>query len=464
MRTAILERLTPSLCDAVAERNDSEDVLRELERANLFVVPLDGSRAWFRYHHLFRDLLLTQLGRYAADLIPDLHRRASTWYAERGFTTDAIRHAIEAGDVYYAADELDQHWLDIYSSGQATLLLDWIGQLPEDLIVEHPGLALARAGIARAIGRFDEVEPWLQRAEAADPDAPALGFASSLASGVALGRSLYRLALGDVAGALAWGQRAVELEQAQGSTEPTTANYFLGVARFFDEPEQAEPLLAGYLAAVPPGAADVRRYFAQALLAEVHILRGDVEGGERLAHEALELARAQQLEEHPPTQQVHVALGAALHARGDLEAAEEEFERAAALAHRGGDRPENAHALVWLARVRADQDDAGGARVALDAANDFTTGGSVHQRAVAALEEELAAAPWRPRAPETEALSEAELRLLRLFPGDLTYREMAQHLYVSLNTVRTHSKQIRRKLGASTRAEAVSRARELDLI
>jgi LuxR family transcriptional regulator, maltose regulon positive regulatory protein len=463
MRTAILERLTASLCDAVAERSDSDEMLRQLERANLFVVPLDSSRVEFRYHHLFRDLLLTQLERYAADMLPDLHRRASTWYADRGFMVEAIGHAIDAGDVNYAADELDRHWLDLYSAGQATLILDWIDRLPGDVIAEHPGLALARAGMARAIGRLDEVEPWLQRAEAAAGDAPAVGFASSLAGGVALGRSLYRLALGDVAGALTWGERAVELERRQGSPEPTTANYFLGVVRFFEEPEDAEPLLTGYLASVPPGAEDVRRYFAQALLAEVHILRGDVEGGERLAQESLELARAQQLEEHPPTQQVHVAFGAARHARGDLDAAEEEFERAAALAHRGGDRVENAHALVWLARVRADQGDLGGALAALEAAAGFTVGGSAHQRAVAGLEQELGAAPGR-RPTESASLSDAELRVLRLFPSDLSYREMAEHLYVSFNTVRTHSQRIRRKLAVSTRAEAVTRARELGLI
>jgi LuxR family maltose regulon positive regulatory protein len=463
MRTAILERMTPPLCDAVAERADSAEILRELERANLFVVPLDDRRAWFRYHHLFRDLLLTQLERHAADVIPDLHRRASTWYAEHNFTMEAIDHALAARDVNYAADELDQHWLDLYSAGQATKLLEWIDSLPDEVILDHPGLALTRAGIARAIGRLDEVEPWLQRAEAAAADAPSPGFASSLAGGAALARSLYRLAMGDVDGALEWAQRAIELEHARRAGEPTTAKYFLGVVMFFEEPGRAEPLLSGYLASVPPGTEDARRYFAQALLAEVQVLRGDIDGGERLAREALELVRSHQLEEHPPTEQVHVALGAALHARGDLEAAEEEFERASALAHRGGDRVENAHALVWLARARADQGDLRSARAALDDAESFTVGGSAHRRTVATLEHQLGASP-RPPPEEERALSEAELRVLRLLIGDLSYREIAAQLYVSLNTVRTHSHRIRRKLGVSTRSEAVARARALGLI
>ena len=464
MRTAVLERLTGPLCDAVAERGDSEEMLQELERANLFVVPLDDSHVWFRYHHLFRDLLFRQLQRHAPDVVCDLHRRASTWYAEHGFTIDAIGHALDAGDVNYAASELEQHWLELYSAGQATLILDWIDRLPDEVITDHAGLALARAGIARSIGRLDEVEPWLQRAEAAAADSPAVGFASSLAGGAALSRAAYRLAMGDVAGALDWARRAAALEQDRDSPESISVKYFLGLVTFFDEPARAGQLLTDYLDTVPAGVEDVRRSFAQALLAEVLVRGGDIDGGERLARQALELAQAHQLEEHPGTDQAHIALGAALRARGDLEASEEQFERAAALAHRGGDRTDNAHVLLWLARVRADQGDLTGARAALDDSKAFTLGGSAHRRDAIALEQQLSAASQRPRPPENDALSDAELRVLRLFPGDLSYREMAQHLYVSHDTIRTHSKRIRRKLNASTRAEAVTRARELDLI
>lgn len=278
MRTAILDRLTASLCDAVAERDDSDDMLREPERANLFVVPLEGSRRWFRYHRLFRDLPRSQLERYAPEVVPDLHRRASTWYAAHGFTVEAIDHAIAAGDVNYAAAELDRQWLDLYSAGQSATILDWIDRLPDDVLADYPTLALARAGIARAIGRLDEVEPWLQRAEAAAGDAPTVGFGTSVASGAALGRSMYRLALGDVDGAIAAGRQVVELERSRSPLEPTTANYFLGVVLFFDDPAEAEPLLHGFLERSSPGVDDVRRYFAQALLAE-----------------ALEVARARQL-------------------------------------------------------------------------------------------------------------------------------------------------------------------------
>jgi LuxR family maltose regulon positive regulatory protein len=467
MRTAVLTRLTGSLCDAVAERESSDAVLLELERANLFVVALDPAHEWFRYHHLFRQLLLRQLERFAPDLIPDLHRRASTWLAAHGLMVDAIDHAITAGDVHYAADEIERRWLEFYSTGQATTLLALIDRLPAEAIAAHPVLALARAGVARALGRLDEVEGWLSRAEEAPADASARGLGSSIASGAALVRSMYRLALGDALGAVSWGRRALELEPVEGSREHATAGYFLGIAMFYSDPEEAVPLLRNYVAVIPAGEDDVRRYFAMALLAEQYTLRGELETARELADQALQLARARELEEHPSTDQVHVALGALQWAEGGLEIAEEHLERALALARRGGDRVEQAHALAWLARVRADQGDLAGARKALHSAREVApeAGGSILPGLVGSIERDLSSRKQlHDKHRSDEPPSAAELRVLRLFPTDLSYREIAAQLFVSHDTVRTHSRRVRNKLGASTRAEAVARARELGLL
>ncbi|MBV9001046.1 MAG: AAA family ATPase [Solirubrobacterales bacterium] len=467
MRTAILERLTGSLCDAVAQGSDSAEVLRELERANLFVVALDPGREWFRYHQLFRNLLVRQLRRFAPDLIPDLHRRASHWFADRGFLVEAIEHGIAAGDMHWAADELERHWLAFYSSGQATTVIGWIDRLPNEAIEAHPVLALVRAGIGRALGRFEEVEPWLARAEQAPGDAPAPGMASTLASGVALVRSMYRLGLGDVSGAVDWGRRALALEPVEGSSERATAGYFLGVALFYRDPQQAEPLLREYLRVVPAGEQDVRRYFAIALLAEAHALRGELEAADRLADDAFAVARAGGLMEHPPTEEVHAARGAVLLATGRLESAEQQFERSILLARRGGDKLECAHALVWLARLRARQGDRAGGRSALDEARRLLRelDGSSLRSLLDLAWRELGETDDRAElSPSDESLTEAELRVLRLLPTDLSYREIAREMYVSLNTVRTHAQHIRRKLGASSRADSVARARQLDLL
>lgn len=468
MRTAILTRLTGPLCDAIVQREESDLILRELERANLFVVALDPAHEWFRYHHLFRELLLRQLRRFAPELIPDLHRRASTWLAEHGFMVDAIDHAITAGDVHYAADEIERRWLEFYSTGQATTLLDWIDQLPPETIDAHPVLALARAGVARAMGRLDEVEDWLARAESAPAPAhtSARGLGSSIASGVALARAMHRLALGDGPGAVSWARQALALEPDEGSTEQATASYFLGIALFYSDPDEAEPLLRKYLAVLPSGQQAVRRYYAMALLAEHHAIRGELGEAERLAGEALQVARANGLEEHPPTEQVHVALGAVHLARGMVGRADEELERAVALAGRGGDRVEHAHALAWLARVRSDQRDPTGARDALRRARELVpdAGRSILQIPVHTVEQRLGQTS-RPHVTQQsdQQLTEAELRVLRLLQTDLSYREIAAELFLSHNTVRTHTRNLRTKLGAASRAEAVTRARQLGL-
>jgi len=196
-------------------------------------------------------------------------------------------------------------------------------------------------------------------------------------------------------------------------------------------------------------------------------VRGELEAASRLASQALNVARRQQLEEHPPTEQVHVALGIVALERGELDAAEDELERAVRLARRGGDRLEVAHALVWLARFRARRGEADQGQDALAVARNLLPelGDSAMRSLVRALEAELAARqPAEPGPVDGDPVSEAELRVLRLLSGDLSYREIGQHLHLSLNTVRTHALHLRHKLGASTRIGVVARARERGLL
>jgi LuxR family transcriptional regulator, maltose regulon positive regulatory protein len=465
MRTSILERLCGPLADAVSQRTDGAEMLLELERSNLFVIPLDAERQWFRYHHLFRGLLARQLERFAPDAIADLHRRASSWFADEGDVAGMIEHAIPAGDLHVAASALERHWLALYSDGRATTLVRWIDALPEDVIEEHPDLALARYGVARAMGRFENAEHWLGIAERAAERADSLPRRAALLARVARQRSFGALARAEVADAVQWARRAVDL-LAQDGEELSTARYFLGVALFFGgDREEAVALLQGYVTDVPPGEQDVRRYFAMALVAEGCALRGELAEADALVAAVFAIIAERSLEEHPPTEQVHVAAGIVALAHEAVEAAEAHFERAAALARRGGDRIEIAHALAWLGTARARQGDREGAREALDRALDVLGGKTVPglEEPLEALARELGEAGAAPAADD-QPLSDAELRVLHLLPTDLTYREIATELYLTLNTVRTHAGRIRRKLGASTRDEAVGRARERGLL
>ncbi len=270
MRTAVLERLSSSLCDAVVARRDSADMLAALERSNLFVVPLDAERRWFRYHTLFRAMLVRQLERFAPEAVADLHRRASAWFSDHGDLHGTIEHAICAGDVHVAADALRRHWLALYSGGQASELIAWIDRLPAETLAGYPELALARAGVARAMGRIDEVDPWLDRAERLAREAHDERERRELLAGVARQRAMRRLSLADVGEAVRLARAAVAL-RPEDSPEAVSERFFLAVCLFWTgSTRECETLLRAYLAAVEPGEQDVRRVFALALLALAH--------------------------------------------------------------------------------------------------------------------------------------------------------------------------------------------------
>jgi LuxR family maltose regulon positive regulatory protein len=464
MRTAVLERLSSSLCDAVVARRDSADMLAALVRSNLFVVPLDAERRWFRYHTLFRAMLVRQLERFAPETVADLHRRASAWFSDHGDLHGTIEHAICAGDVHVAADALRRHWLALYSGGQASELIAWIDRLPAETLAGYPELALARAGVARAMGRIDEVDLWLDRAERLAREAQDERERRELLAGVARQRAMRRLSLADIGEAVRLARAAVAL-RPEDSPEAVSERFFLAVCLFWTgSTRECETLLRAYLGAVEPGEQDVRRVFALALLALAHAARGELDRAELLADESLATSVARGLSEHPPTEIVYVASGIVRLARDDVEGAEERLEHAATLARRGGDRVEIAQSLLWLGRCRARAGDTGGAADALDAARTQLEGARVPGlvRLEDALEAELreAGAADAVAVEDGRALSDAELGALALLPGTLTYRQIAERLGLEPDGVRA----IRRKLGAVTRDEAVTAARRLELI
>jgi ATP/maltotriose-dependent transcriptional regulator MalT len=141
--TAILERLSASLCDAVTDSNDSAEMLAELERANMFMLPLDNQRSWYRYHHLFADFLRRTLRRERPEVLSGLHRRAYRWYAANDMIGEAVGHAIEAGDWERTAEFVESGWLDALKLGRVRTIIDWIERLPKEVSDRHPQLHIA---------------------------------------------------------------------------------------------------------------------------------------------------------------------------------------------------------------------------------------------------------------------------------------------------------------------------------
>jgi LuxR family maltose regulon positive regulatory protein len=145
LQTAILDRLTGSLCDAVTQGTESQQVLEALEASNLFLVPLDEERCWYRYHHLFADLLRQRLQRERPELVPELHRRASGWYKQKGHLPEAVGHLLGAQDFERAAHQDEQVAWSLLARGEMTTLLGWLETLHNDVQRGRPQLRVLRA-------------------------------------------------------------------------------------------------------------------------------------------------------------------------------------------------------------------------------------------------------------------------------------------------------------------------------
>lgn len=170
--TSVLPELSAALCDTVTGRSDSHQILELLDRSNLFLIPLDDQRRWFRYHHLFADALRAQLLSTQGQRVPPLHRAAARWYTGQGRLPDAIGHALAAGDTQDAADLLELALADLRRRRENRSLRDWLMALPEDLVRGRPLLA-ACVGWTRLVGGdLDGAQAWLDAAQAALPTTP----------------------------------------------------------------------------------------------------------------------------------------------------------------------------------------------------------------------------------------------------------------------------------------------------
>jgi LuxR family maltose regulon positive regulatory protein len=167
LNTSILERLTAPLCDVVSGRTDSRAILSHLDQANLFLIALDDERRWYRYHHLFADLLYSRLRQAQPDQIPALHHTASRWYEGQKMIAEAVRHALAAGDVERVAQLIEKNALGMIYQRELTTLIGWLDALPEEMVRSRPWLCIARAWALSLVGQFEAVETLLQDAEKA---------------------------------------------------------------------------------------------------------------------------------------------------------------------------------------------------------------------------------------------------------------------------------------------------------
>jgi LuxR family maltose regulon positive regulatory protein len=222
LQTAILDRLSGDLCDAVTLQQHGKETLEYLEHANLFVVPLDDRRQWYRYHHLFADVLQARLLAELPDQVPALHRRASDWLEEHGLRSDAIRHALRAEDVERAADLVELAGPVVEESSQAATWFGYARSLPDELIRARPSLSVWYAYALLGRGDIEAAETYLADAERRLGTPPLQDERSarqvveeerlrSLLATIAVARGYHAQTLGDVPGTVRFAHRVLEL-------------------------------------------------------------------------------------------------------------------------------------------------------------------------------------------------------------------------------------------------------------
>jgi LuxR family maltose regulon positive regulatory protein len=342
-RSAVLDRLTGPLCDAVTGRRDGSDMLVALERANLFVVPLDDRREWYRYHHLFADVLRARLLSEQPDQVPLLHQRASRWYEQHELVEEAVRHALAARDFPRAAHLIELTVPAIRRDRREALMHGWLTSLPADAVRRSPVLSVFYGSMHLAQGELDGVEPRLRDAERAlaalaEGEAPPWADTEelrTLPATIAIYRASVAQARGDVAGTVDQARRALDLAGPRDHLARGGAAGFLGLASWAqgDVPRALETF--GQAVASLHAAGDlVDELSSTVVLADLWLAAGRPSKARRLCEHALERAEVQGLAR--AVADLRVGLSEIDTEVGDLEAARRHLEAAGVAGERAG--------------------------------------------------------------------------------------------------------------------------------
>ncbi|HEY7014920.1 MAG TPA: LuxR C-terminal-related transcriptional regulator [Streptosporangiaceae bacterium] len=377
LETSVLERLSGPLCDAITGRPGSQALLEEAERAGLFLVPLDEVRGWWRYHHLFADLLRARLRQDEPERAARLHRNAAAWYAEHDMADDAIRHAIAAGEMTRAARLIEENFDElIYLRGEAVTVQRWLSALPDDQVRTRPRLLLAQAYLASVSGRMEAVEPLLDAAEQAYPGAaeepfePTVGQGGSLLVNVpaliAIRRAFLAQLRGDAEATAAFASRALAETRDGEWLLNTTALGSLAMAewlrgRLAEAERGFASSIAEWQAAGQPNVTSWQRY----QLAQLQRALGRLDAAIQAYEQTLKAVGVPGRPPPPTAGLVYVGLAEVAYQRNELDRALEYVTEGIALSRRFLPGTPPIAGLVTLAWIRQAAGDPGGALEAI---------------------------------------------------------------------------------------------------
>jgi LuxR family maltose regulon positive regulatory protein len=441
LQTSILDRLSGPLCDAVTGQDGGKATLAALERGNLFLMPLDDHRRWYRYHRLFADVLQAHLLDERPDDVPELHRRASDWYEHNEDRFEAVGHALAGEDFERAADLIELAIPALHQGRQDATLRRWLAALPDEVIRVRPVLSVALVGVLMSDGELEGVEArlrdaerWLDWATKSGPGREAPSAAMVVVDEVAFRRlpgaiAMYRAGhaqvRGDVAGVLTHAPRALELADEDDHVGHGAAAALLGLAywtsgdlaaahRWYAE-GMASLAKAGHVADVIGGAIT---------LADIQIVQGRLGEATSLYEEGLQRATEHGAPALRGAADMHVGISQLRYERNDLDDAMQHLRMSRDLGEHAG-FPQNRYRWrVAMARIRQVQGDPGGALDLLNEAERLYAGDfSPNVRPVPALRARL----WVAQGRLNEALGWARERDLSV-EDDLGYLHEFEHI------------------------------------
>jgi LuxR family maltose regulon positive regulatory protein len=462
-RTSVLDRLNGSLCDAVLDRTGSAGDLGRLARSNLLLIPLDGRDREYRCHALLREMLEAELHRLDESAERELHAGASRWYAGVGDWDRAVPHAIASGDVEQAADMIWDQSASYLSKGRAATHGAWLDQFTEAQARASPPLCLASATRYLNVGNGAQVENWTSAAFAALEAAPRAD-----SGGLKAAARLVRASGAAREGVAQMGADVEGLAEMlpEGSPWRSLCLLIEGVSlQLRGDREGARRVLEDGTrrgSAVAPSIETLCR----AQLALLSLDEDNVDEANAVAERANAAADHYGLRDDPSQSLAFAVLALVWARRGRTDDAKRELELAGRLLEMLDDFSPwyEAEARIVLARTLLRLDDVGAARARLGEAG----------RHLRRTDDATVLRGWLERAwQDADAaravtgrwpLTPAELRLLHRLPTHLSFREIAEELFVTANTVKTQARSIYRKLGVSSRAEAVACAKSAGLL
>ena len=341
LKTAILDHLNAPLCNVITRRDDSQEILELLDEMNLFIVPLDDERKWYRYHHLFSDLLQQRLQREYPELVPALHQQASIWYEENGFVLNAVSHALNAGEYECTADLIEKSGWSVLMRGELATLLGWLEYLPDELLRSRPHLVFFNIWALAYSGALEEVEQKLQNVDL-----------QSVRGEVATVRAHIAAVRGDITQAVAFAHEASERLPAQNVFLRGVVAQTLGLAYHWSgNPRAASQELSKAIQLSQEANEPFLTMTAMAFLGRALEIQGELHQAVHTYQQMLELVDQLGRRPVPFAGMAYVGIAGSLYEWNDLDGAKAYAIKGINLSEQGGFIPYQLAGSIILARV-----------------------------------------------------------------------------------------------------------------